>query len=344
MIRLTLLLLATAPLAVGRPLPIPSGLAPSPETVVVDGKEWPASLTGTVTHTLRETYGGNDPATPWCQDGTETVTADVRLDLDRSPTTGGVRYVARAGTWTGAGSCAGRHTFESRNAAGQTVACSWSVSQTYSGGGAFPSDGAWLEVRPDADGIPEVAFGVVGETATENVVDCDDAPWPGGQGNAAWGGAGPKVFASASGLFPLNLGLWDRAGGALRATLRGTNAYSAGGPLRRDYEASWSGALEGALPVASEGGGPTSGAALSPPSPNPTHDGSRFVLSLPESGPVRVEALDALGRRVAVLYDGPAPAGDLRLTLDGRALPPGRYAVRARGTGFDLARTLTVAR
>jgi hypothetical protein len=336
---LSLIVLTPAPPADGSPLP--TGLTPSAETVVVAGETWPTSLTGTLTHALRETYGGDDPATPWCQDGAETLTAAVRLDLDRSAST--VRYVAGAGTWEVSGSCAGVHTWEARDARGQTVTCTWTVSVTYRGGGAFPSDGAHLEVRPDADGFPEVVFGVVGEATTENVVDCD-ATWSGGTGDAAWGDTGPRGYASAAGIFPLNLGSWERAGGELRAVLRGANAYGTGGPAPRFYEASWAGEFSGALPVASEGGGPGRGAALSVPAPNPTVGRATLTLVLDHPGPVTVTAHDALGRTVAVLWDGPAPGGPLPLAIEAGVLSPGRYVVRARGAGVDLTRPLTVVR
>ena len=55
-------------------------------------------------------------------------------------------------------------------------------------------------------------------------------------------------------------------------------------------------------------------------------------LAVREAQTVRVEAFDALGRRVATLADGPVAAGTtLALALDGAALPAGLYVVRATG-------------
>lgn len=62
--------------------------------------------------------------------------------------------------------------------------------------------------------------------------------------------------------------------------------------------------------------------------PNPFREEGRLVLALPAAADVRATAYDALGRRVAVLHDGPAPAGPLALRLAGTALVPGVYTVR----------------
>lgn len=61
---------------------------------------------------------------------------------------------------------------------------------------------------------------------------------------------------------------------------------------------------------------------------NPFRTEARLVLTLPSAASVRAEAFDALGRRVAVLFDGTAPAGATRLALSGAGLAPGVYAVR----------------
>lgn len=84
--------------------------------------------------------------------------------------------------------------------------------------------------------------------------------------------------------------------------------------------------------------------ALSAPAPNPTGGWTRLSLALREAGPVTVEAFDVLGRRVAVLHDGPAPAGALPITLDAAALPAGAYVVRATGAGGAASRLVTVVR
>ena len=60
---------------------------------------------------------------------------------------------------------------------------------------------------------------------------------------------------------------------------------------------------------------------------NPFTASVRLRLTLAAPGPVRAEAFDVLGRRVAVLLDGDA-AGDVVLELRGGALAPGVYMVR----------------
>jgi hypothetical protein len=85
--------------------------------------------------------------------------------------------------------------------------------------------------------------------------------------------------------------------------------------------------------------------ALSAPVPNPSTGRAAFTLEVAETQAVRVEVLDALGRHVATLHDGPLAAGAAhRLTLDGSSLPTGVYAVRAVGETFSDARTLTLTR
>ena len=65
---------------------------------------------------------------------------------------------------------------------------------------------------------------------------------------------------------------------------------------------------------------------------NPFARRTEFAFTAATTGPARVEAFDALGRRVAVLYDGWAEAGrSLRLAFEADALAPGRYVVRASG-------------
>ncbi len=88
---------------------------------------------------------------------------------------------------------------------------------------------------------------------------------------------------------------------------------------------------------------------LGAPIPNPTSGESRITMRAAESGEAAVEAFDALGRRVAVLYSGPIVAGDHALSWTGRddagrLLPAGVYAVRARLGAHIAVRRLTVTR
>ncbi len=68
--------------------------------------------------------------------------------------------------------------------------------------------------------------------------------------------------------------------------------------------------------------------------PNPSSGRVTLAYALEDAGPATVEVYDVVGRRVAVLADGPHVAGAHRATLDGSALAPGVYQwrlVSARG-------------
>jgi hypothetical protein len=92
------------------------------------------------------------------------------------------------------------------------------------------------------------------------------------------------------------------------------------------------------------GGGPRTH-DLSPIRPNPSSGRAELTLEVAEAQVVRVEVLDALGRRVAVLHDGPLSAGVAHaFVLDGPSLPAGVYAVRVVGETFADVRTLTRVR
>ena len=86
------------------------------------------------------------------------------------------------------------------------------------------------------------------------------------------------------------------------------------------------------------------GAALRLVGPNPTGARTRLVLTLDAAQSVRVSLLDALGRTVAVLHDGAAPAGDVALDVDVSRLPAGVYAIRVAGETVRGTQRLTVAR
>jgi len=64
--------------------------------------------------------------------------------------------------------------------------------------------------------------------------------------------------------------------------------------------------------------------------PNPSAGNAALTLALPSAQAVRVAVVDALGRTVAVVHDGPLAAGRHRLALPA-ALAPGVYAVVGAG-------------
>ncbi|MEM1042682.1 MAG: S8 family serine peptidase [Bacteroidota bacterium] len=81
--------------------------------------------------------------------------------------------------------------------------------------------------------------------------------------------------------------------------------------------------------------------ALYPAYPNPSSGRVTLPLVLGEDAEARVEVFDVLGRRVALLHDGPLAAGRHALALDGAVLPAGVYVVRATVGGPGEARQLT---
>ena len=87
---------------------------------------------------------------------------------------------------------------------------------------------------------------------------------------------------------------------------------------------------------------------LSPPHPNPTRSGATVELVTESGGRARVEVFDALGRRVAVVHDGPVEPGSVTLDVATGGLPAGVYVLRAtvegRGATSVYARALTVVR
>ena len=100
-----------------------------------------------------------------------------------------------------------------------------------------------------------------------------------------------------------------------------------------------------AVTVDAEDGGPARDAfELGTPYPNPSGGGVTVAVTLGQGAEVRVGVFDVLGRRVAVLWDGPLAAGAHALRLDGAALPAGLYVVRAEVDGERLFRQTTLLR
>lgn len=100
--------------------------------------------------------------------------------------------------------------------------------------------------------------------------------------------------------------------------------------------------------VVDVGGRPAS-LVFSAPYPNPARHGTRFLVQLPEPGPVRVDVFDLAGRRVRTLFDG--HSGDLRAELEwdlrdgsGAPVPAGVYLVRGQLPGQTITRRALVVR
>lgn len=84
---------------------------------------------------------------------------------------------------------------------------------------------------------------------------------------------------------------------------------------------------------------------ISKPYPNPVQTTGSIDLAVREAQDVRVEMYDILGRRVAVLRDGPMLSNRTEtLTVESDGLASGHYFVRVIGDDFATTRRVTVVR
>jgi hypothetical protein len=71
--------------------------------------------------------------------------------------------------------------------------------------------------------------------------------------------------------------------------------------------------------------------------PNPFNPKTRLRFSLPEAGSVRVSVHDLAGRRVALLEEGWAPAGERVLDWDAQGMSAGLYLYRIESAGLAVS-------
>ncbi|HLA63483.1 MAG TPA: T9SS type A sorting domain-containing protein, partial [Rhodothermales bacterium] len=96
--------------------------------------------------------------------------------------------------------------------------------------------------------------------------------------------------------------------------------------------------------VAAEPAATAAGLRLEEVAPNPSAGGVSVGYALDAPGPVTLEVLDLLGRRVAVLHEGPAAAGTHRARWEPNGSPAGVYVVRLSGGGEQAVRRVTLIR
>lgn len=90
---------------------------------------------------------------------------------------------------------------------------------------------------------------------------------------------------------------------------------------------------------------PQAAVTLSAPAPNPASGPVRISFSVREAEQAALHLYNALGKRVATLYRGGAPArGCQTVRLNAAALPSGLYFLRLTTDGRTRTRTLTVVR
>ena len=99
--------------------------------------------------------------------------------------------------------------------------------------------------------------------------------------------------------------------------------------------------------VANEGAAPalTEAFRVSAAFPNPASDRAALRVEVREAQDVLVEVFDVMGRRVALLHDGPMAAGQRQtMTFATGTLAPGAYLIRVQGEHFQAMRRVTLAR
>lgn len=89
----------------------------------------------------------------------------------------------------------------------------------------------------------------------------------------------------------------------------------------------------------------TEAVAVEGVAPNPVTESSRMIVTVRETEDVRIEAYDALGRRVALLYDGTmAPGREHTISLDALPGASGHYFLRITGESFSRVERAVVLR
>ena len=159
-------------------------------------------------------------------------------------------------------------------------------------------------IRYTPYGLPDAAFGTGGN------VQVDVAGGSHGRGLALTTDGGVLAVGAAGLSASVNLGLVRLGGGAGTPT---------------DPAAGAAGLSLGAFP-------------------NPAAGRLSVRYTLPQAGTARLSLTDVLGREVAVLLDGGAPAGDGEAALDTSRLAPGVYVLRLAVGAAVAALRVTVAR
>jgi hypothetical protein len=83
---------------------------------------------------------------------------------------------------------------------------------------------------------------------------------------------------------------------------------------------------------------------LHPNYPNPFNPSTTLRYDLDEPGPVRLEVFDLTGRRVALLADGPSPAGRHTVDFNATGLASGFYIARLTAGGAVQHRKMLLVR
>ena len=108
--------------------------------------------------------------------------------------------------------------------------------------------------------------------------------------------------------------------------------------VRRDGTARYSAEVEVTVAMAEP-------FTVEPAYPNPFNPSATVRFAVRERQPVRVVLYDVMGREVAVLFDGPAAAGQMQaVPIDGSGLASGLYLVRVAGQSFSRTQAITLVK
>lgn len=122
-------------------------------------------------------------------------------------------------------------------------------------------------------------------------------------------------------------------------------AANQGGPAMTLFAVDETGTSDEGEPVSSEPSTNLPAAlALAPAYPNPSAFSATIRYAVPTTGAVGLSVYDSLGRRVAVLADGPTTAGWHEVSLDAGRLAAGVYIVRLHNGEASATQRLTVVR
>ena len=84
---------------------------------------------------------------------------------------------------------------------------------------------------------------------------------------------------------------------------------------------------------------------IEPAYPNPFNPQTQMRFAVQTSQHVTVSMFNALGRRIAVFYDGEAPSGEMQhVTIDGASLSSGVYLLQVQGERFTATQAVSLVK
>ena len=287
-------------------------------------------------------------------DVTETVSVtDGTLDLAFSSTVNNAKLAAVVVRAAGGGSVAWQESFAglADGATSDSGPTAWSTAAPPAGtfavqGGAFVAnnnrgEGVWRSEPVEIDGSADVSLTIRSDGSMETSGSAADhlrvfyvldggAEVPLAERAGNFNGDAPEVVR-ASGLVGSTVQV------VIRAKTTGSSETYTWDDVAVSSEAAASAAAVAGLAAAPE-------AQPMRVFPNPAAGAATFEYALAEPAPVRLEVYDGLGRRVAVLADGPLEAGTHRAQFDGSGLAGGVYHWQLVAGGRVEAGRLVLAR